>query len=197
MMQLTLWETPQEPAPTDKRTTQEDDVTLIAKMHLSAAVPLAIESLRKHGVTEHDIERAHEQLQTIRAQGGGHAVAFLDPGHTQKEMALLTDVLAVLSYVPGGVRFLGLHFTAEQRTFGIKLDEAFFEALEPFRAAMDQEEMRNSKHPSEVSAQELQRIRELEVLLGRAAESGNEALVAKLEAEMDAILLQPIKSEVA
>lgn len=196
-MQLTIWETPETTQPLDKTSSKDDHITSMVKLHLSAAVPLAIEQRRQRGVTETDIEWAQEKMQFIREAGGGYAVAFFDKGHTQREMALLTEMLAVLAYIPGGVAFAGLRFDAEQPTFGIVLDEAFFESIKPFRDAMEQEELRGSKHPDDVSAEELQRVRELEMQICRAADGGNTALVARLEAEIDGILLQPVVSEVA
>jgi hypothetical protein len=103
-------------------------------------------------------------------------------------MNLLTEVLAILSFVPGGVRFLGLRFDAEHTTVALKLDDALFAELEPFRAAMDREAALSRKM-EDVSVQELARLRELEGELVRAADRGDTVQQALIEAEMDGILL--------
>jgi hypothetical protein len=166
----------------------------LATTHLAAAVPLAIERYRdRGGVTETDILWAQEKMQSmVREKAGGHAIAFLDPKQTTIEMNLLTEVLAIMAFVPGGVRlpFLGLHFDATQPTFGLKLDDALFAELEPFRQAMDRVE-RESRRLEDVSAEEMARLKELEVLLMRAADRGDAVQVALIEAEMDSILLAP------
>lgn len=196
-LQLALWETPETTQPLDSTSSKEDRITSMIKLHLSAAVPLAIEQRRQRGVTETDWQWAQEKMQAIREAGGGHAIAFLDKGHTQQEMALLTEMLAVLAYITGGVAFAGLRFDAEHTMFGVVLDAAFFESIEPFRVAMEREEQHGSKHPDEVSAEDMRRVHELEVLMCKAADGGNEAEVARLEAEIDGVLLQLVVSEVA
>lgn len=93
----------------------QQDVGELAKMHLSAFVPVEIRELQKQGgPSEVLLELARERMQPFREEGAGHAVAFLDKGQTRKEMALLTECLAVLAFVPGGVKFAGLHFDATQ-----------------------------------------------------------------------------------
>jgi hypothetical protein len=112
----------------------------------------------------------------------------LDPGQTTIEMNLLTEVLAILSFVPGGVRFLGSRFDAEHTTVALQLDDALFAALEPFRAAMEREE-RESRKLEDVSAAELARLRVLEGELVRASDRGDTVQQALIEAQMDGILL--------
>jgi hypothetical protein len=162
----------------------------LASTHLALSVPLAIQRIRERGgVTERDIQWAQERMQTmIRDGAGGHAIAFLDKGQTTLEMNLLTEVLAILSFVPGGVRFLGLRFNAEQPSFALTLDDALLRELEPFRAAMEREE-RESRKLDEVSAAELARLRVLEGELVQAADRGDTVQQALIEAEMDGILL--------
>jgi CheY-like chemotaxis protein len=163
----------------------------LATSHLSAAVPLEIERLRdRGGPTESDVLWAQEKMQVVRNGAGGHAIVFLDKGQTAKETSLLTEVLAILAFQVGGVRFAGLHFDATQQTFGLALDDAFFAEMEPFRAAMDRIE-RESRRLEDVTPEERARLREIEVLLMQAADAGDSTQVALLEAEMDAILLKP------
>jgi hypothetical protein len=164
----------------------------LAHIHLSASVPLAIERYRdRGGPVERDILWAQEKMQAmVRDGAGGHAIVFYDKGQTTIEMNLLTEVLAILSFVPGGVQFAGLHFSAEHATFGLKLDDALLRELEPFRQAMDREEQM-SRRLEDVTEQERARLKELEVLLVQAADRGDEVQVALIEAEMDSILLVP------
>jgi hypothetical protein len=77
----------------------------------------------------------------------------------------------------------------------IWLDDALLASLEPFKVAMDREEQRGSKHPDEVSKADRQRICELEALLLQASSSGDDVEVARLEQEMDSILLAPVERE--
>lgn len=163
----------------------------LATSHFAAFVPLAIERLRdRGGPNESDVLWAQDKMQQIRDGAGGHAIAFYDAGQTARETALLTEVLAILSFVPGGVRFADLHFDAQHATFALKLDDALLRELEPFRQAMDRVE-RESRRLEDVSDAERARLRELEVLLVQAADAGDLTQVALLEAEMDAILMVP------
>lgn len=165
----------------------------LATIHLAAAVPLAIERLRSRGgITERDIAWAQQKMQALRDGAGGHAIAYLDKGQTAHETALLTEMLAILAFVPGGVRFAGLSFDAEQPTMRLILDDALFAELEPFRQAMEREE-RESRKMDEVSAAELARLKELEGELVQAADRGDSVQVALIEAQMDAILLVPVQ----
>jgi hypothetical protein len=77
----------------------------------------------------------------------------------------------------------------------ITLDDALLQTLEPFKIAMDREEQRGSKHPDQVSKADRQRICELEALLLQAASSGNDVEVARLEQELDGILLYPVEQK--
>ena len=165
----------------------------LATLHLSAAVPLAIQRIAaRGGVTERDIAWAQQKMQQIRDGAGGHAIAFYDPGQTAHETALLTELLALLAFVPGGVRFAGLRFDAEQPAFGLVLCNELLAELEPYRQAMDRIE-RESRPLAEVSAAELARLRELEVQLVQAADRGDSVQQALIEAQMDAILLVPVQ----
>lgn len=163
----------------------------LATSHLAAFVPLAIARLRdRGGPTESDVLWAQSKMQVVRDGAGGHAIAFYDAKQTTIEMNLLTEVLAILSFAPGGVRFAGLHFDAEYATFGLVLDDALLQELEPFRQSMDRIE-RESRRLDDVSEQERARLREIEVLLVQAADAGDTTQVALIEAEMDSILLKP------
>lgn len=161
----------------------------LASTHLSAAVPFSIERLRdRGGPNESDITWAQSCMQTIRDGAGGHAIAFHDGKRTTEEMNLLTEILAIMAFVPGGVRFSGLSFNANAPIFGIRLDEAFFADLEPFRLAMDRVE-RESRRLEDVSAADLARLEALNLELMKAADRGDTVQQALLEAQIDAITL--------
>jgi hypothetical protein len=79
----------------------------LLRIALEAAVPLWIERMR---------EVPWEELQKISGDAAqyiaehGDALMYKTKGRTAEAFNRLAQALAILSLVPGGVKFLGLHF---------------------------------------------------------------------------------------
>lgn len=90
-------------------------------LHLSAFVPLEIESLqRQGGATDWHFREARERMAAYRERGGEsflYSEGF-EKGKTAEAVGVLVECLAVLAFVPGGIRAFGCHF--EARTIGDK-----------------------------------------------------------------------------
>lgn len=83
--------------------------------HLAAVVPLLILDLeRQGGVSDWHIEEA----QRRRGPGMDHqdeAIFYKIEGLTGQKTHELCEMLAVLAFVPGGVKFGKLHFEGKKR----------------------------------------------------------------------------------
>jgi len=96
--------------------TNHNDITsthLLMKTHLSAMVPLLIwEFKAQGGPTEQDYERVREYAHVFGAQGDNLLFQSKTRGLTADLMNKLVEAMAVMAFVPGGVKALGLHFNA-------------------------------------------------------------------------------------
>lgn len=82
---------------------------------LSAAVPLWIEELRYLSELDRNA-LAHEAAQIVAEKGDIIQYKSKKKGETAKAFNALAKGLAICAYQPGGVTFLGMHFTAERNT---------------------------------------------------------------------------------
>lgn len=80
---------------------------------LEVAVPLWIESVRKLP-PEVRIERGHELADVIAEKGDVIQFRGKKKGESARAFNALAESLAIMSFVPGGVRFMGLHFEAHE-----------------------------------------------------------------------------------
>ena len=81
---------------------------------LALAVPARIEALqRQGGVSAEDFTRVSGYTDALGVDGD--ALIYARRGKTGEMAAKLTDALAVLAFVPGGVTFGNLHFEAERK----------------------------------------------------------------------------------
>lgn len=84
----------------------------LIKLHLSAFVPLEIRELqRQGGPSEWHFEAVSALPQQIASQGdvfqfGGKK------GEAASYMGKITEALAIMAFIPGGVTAFGLHFEA-------------------------------------------------------------------------------------
>ena len=191
---------------------ESQHMAVLAPLHLSVAVPIAIERLRaRGGPTDKDHAWAQRRLGEIQEAGAGHAVTFYDKGKTKKEMVWLTDVLAILAFVPGGVQFAGQYFDAHDDRTCTLCAQGTHERIQPRDYLLSPQALDDliaeldalgidyddhSRHPDTVTPEEKSRIDALFVEVMQASDAGNAALVAQLEAELDTLLLQPTKVEV-
>jgi len=80
---------------------------------LSAAVPLHIAEIRKHGQTEwiHTLQTQREiWLQVISEQGDNILFRSKKSGETAKAFNVLVKALAHMAFIPGGIKFLEEHW---------------------------------------------------------------------------------------
>lgn len=94
--------------------TEEEAVKVVTmRSHLEAMVPLAIHDLIKMGgITDWHLKRVSGYAWDIGS--GGDALLYRVKGESAKMMGKLTEALAVMAFLPGGVTFLGLHFEVPQ-----------------------------------------------------------------------------------
>ena len=85
------------------------DATELLKISLSAAVPLWIQELQ--GFTWAEILKMADEAATIIASQGD-TLMYKTKGKTRETFNQLAKGLAALSFAPGGVTFLGMHFEA-------------------------------------------------------------------------------------
>jgi hypothetical protein len=88
-----------------------DDITGLLRSHLELTVPIEMDNLRKKIVDEELIEEARARLAELRKPEMAEAIMFRSE-ETKEALIILTECLAVMAYIPGGVRFLGIHFEA-------------------------------------------------------------------------------------
>jgi len=84
----------------------------LLQLHLSTFVPLTIrEILASGGVTDLMFAQARSYATDIGAHGD--AILFSVKHKTAEMMGKLVEVVAVLSFVPGGITLFDVHFEAE------------------------------------------------------------------------------------
>lgn len=76
---------------------------------LSCAVPLHAEEMKRVPYEEL-VKRAHEYAQIVGEKGDVIQFKSKTKGATAEAFNALAKALAVLSFSPGGVRFMGMHF---------------------------------------------------------------------------------------
>lgn len=85
---------------------------MLMRLHLEAMVPFAIHDLAKAGgPSEQHFARARNVLAWDIAESGD-ALLYRVKGKTSEMMSKLIEGIAILSFCPGGIDFLGLHFEA-------------------------------------------------------------------------------------
>jgi len=85
----------------------------LTQLHLSAFVPLEIRELqRQGGPSEWHFEAVSELSQLIAEKGDSFQFGG-KKGEAASYMGKLTEALAVMAFIPGGVTAFGLHFEAE------------------------------------------------------------------------------------
>ena len=97
----------------------------LLQLHLSTFVPLTIrEILASGGVTDLMFAQARSYATDIGAHGD--AILFSVKHKTAEMMGKLVEVVAVLSFVPGGITLFDVHFEAEvlRKQWGIPSPEA-------------------------------------------------------------------------
>lgn len=86
-----------------------DEVLL--RTALSAAVPLRILELKvRGGPDDFDRERVQGFSDILGSRGDQLLYRSKKKGETAEMFNGLADALAVMAFVPGGVKFLGMHF---------------------------------------------------------------------------------------
>jgi len=84
---------------------------MLLRISLSAAVLLWIEELKKIPLSE--VLRRGPACAQIVAEKGDRIMFKSRKGETAHAFNRLAEGLAVMSFVPGGVKFLELHFEAQ------------------------------------------------------------------------------------
>lgn len=85
-------------------------------IHLQAFVPLEILNLQRHGgPTDWHFAEAQRRMASLREPEASEALYFAIKGKTSKAMTILVECLAVLAFMPGGVKAFGCHFSAVER----------------------------------------------------------------------------------
>ncbi len=121
-----------------------EDTHALMRLHVETCVPLMVyEILRSGGIDERHLARAKEHGQAIAEHGD--ALLYREGTTRNKEGQInnigtaemvnkLVEGLAILSFCPGGVTFLGLHFDASEmaKRLGIAMaaEEYTLEPLE-------------------------------------------------------------------
>lgn len=85
------------------------DNSALLKVHLQAAVPIRIAETK--GMTFEE-RREHAQIAASIIAESGDNILFRSrkQGESARAVNALVNALALLSYQPGGVTFMGLHF---------------------------------------------------------------------------------------
>jgi len=87
----------------------------LLKTHLEAMVPLAIQTIKDSGgITDEHINRARSIAWEIAEHGDIILYKSDKKGETAKRINQLVEGLAILAFCPGGVTFMGLHFSSER-----------------------------------------------------------------------------------
>lgn len=88
----------------------------LIEAHLTLCVPLEINHLQRQGGPEEwHIEEAQRRWKALRETPSGHESLMFRLGPTRSAIVVLVECLAVLAFMPGGVRFDNLHFDASRR----------------------------------------------------------------------------------
>lgn len=82
----------------------------LIKTHLSASVQLEILELRRSGGPNEDQFSAASDLYQFIAERGDLFQFGGKKGEASEYMARLTEVLAIMAFMPGGITAFGLHF---------------------------------------------------------------------------------------
>lgn len=83
------------------------------RLTLSIAVPARIADIRKRGgPNDLDWETLHQIAGDICAYGDVLQFGSERNGQAADQMTGLAHALAIISFVPGGIRFAGMHFEA-------------------------------------------------------------------------------------
>lgn len=78
-------------------------------IHIEMVVPLmTYEISQRGGIQEWQLEQVSEYADLLGGQGD--ALQYYVKGQSGKMMNILCECLAILSFMPGGVKFSGLHF---------------------------------------------------------------------------------------
>ena len=96
-------------------TTQKDGESMnefLIKLHLSAFVPLEIRELQQQGGPDEDQLTAASKLSHFIAEKGDAFQFGGKKGEASTYAARLTEALAIMAFIPGGVTAFGLHFEA-------------------------------------------------------------------------------------
>jgi hypothetical protein len=102
----------------------------LLKMFLEATVPIQIAELSRHGgISDWHLERVAGYSEMLGSQGD--AILYYSKGQTSKMVAVLSECLAVLAFMPGGVKFAGLHFEGTPVYEGEPADTAWLNGLMP------------------------------------------------------------------
>lgn len=92
----------------------EEDTKELLRISLSAAVPLWIMEYERLPIEE-ILALAPEASQYIAEHGDVIMYRGARKGETARAFNELAKGLAILSFAPGGVKFLGMHFEAKPR----------------------------------------------------------------------------------
>ena len=100
--------------------TMEQDNTLeLLRASLSCAVPLWIERIKSRNMTPEEWvkfinERREQCVGMIASHGDDILFRSKKPGGTAAAFNALAESIAIMAFVPGGVRAFGLHFEEKQ-----------------------------------------------------------------------------------
>lgn len=97
--------------------TETTKATALLQAALSAAVPLYIIEMRSWDWKKIS-QTAHECAQIVAEKGDVILYRSTVPGETARAFNALARGIACLSFSPGGVTALGLHFDAQFEPFG-------------------------------------------------------------------------------
>lgn len=97
------------PDPEAQKRTEE-----LLKIHLEAAVPLRIWELQDKSWEE--LQPLAKKASQVIAERGDYIMFRGKKGRSAEAVNELVTALAIGSFVPGGVKFLGLHFESKPKT---------------------------------------------------------------------------------
>ena len=92
--------------------TDEQPCEMLLRISLSAAVPLWIEQCKAIPL-DLLMNRGREISQIIAEKGDIIQFRSKTQGETAKAFNALAEGLTIMSFVPGGVKFLGMHFESQ------------------------------------------------------------------------------------
>lgn len=99
--------------------------TDLIRIHLSCAVPLTILDLKQQALSAEEWESRLRAVQAENELGFSEGILYRVNGETSRQMGLLTDAVALLSFTPGGCRLFGLLFCAEHFPHGRRQESCF------------------------------------------------------------------------